>query len=113
MAPGRILETITGVILITVLAVSPAAGLSKKPPEPAYIPGQVVVRFHESVDSVRSAEIVDTEGARIKTILKRTGLHLVLLPEGRSVEEAVARFLKYPEVLSAEPNYRAELLENK
>jgi len=113
MIPGRVLKTIAGAVLVTVLGVSPATALSRKPPEPSYIPGQVVVRFHESVDSARSAEIVEKEGARIKTVLKRTGLHLVLLPEGRSVEEAVARFLKYPEVLSAEPNYRAELLENK
>ncbi len=112
MAPGRMLETIAGAVLITVLAVSPAAGLSRKPPKPSYIPGQVVVRFHESVDSGRSAEIVEAEGARIKTVLKRTGLHLVLLPEGMEVEEAVERFLRYSEVLSAEPNYRAELLEN-
>jgi len=113
MIPGRILKTITGAVLVTVLGVSPAAALSRKPPEPSYIQGQVIVRFHESVDNARSAEIVEIEGARIKNVLKRTGLHLVLLPEGRSVEEAVERFLTYPEVLSAEPNYRAELLENK
>ena len=112
MIPGRVLKTIAGAVLVTVLGVSPAAALSRKPPAPSYIPGQVVVRFHESVDSARSTEIVEAEGAHIKSVLKRTGLHLILLPEGRSVEEAVERFLTYPEVLSAEPNYRAELLEN-
>ena len=113
MTPGRVLESIAGAVLAAVFAVNPAAGLSHKPPEPSYVPGQVVIRFHQSVDSARSAEIVEIEGASIKAVLKRTGLHLVLLPEGRSVEEAVERFLTYPEVLSAEPNYRVELLENK
>jgi thermitase len=106
------MQTTAGVILVLILAASHSIALSRKPPEPSYIPGQVVVRFHESVDSARSIEIVEAEGARIKNILKRTGLHLVLIPDGRSVEEAVKRFLTYPEVLSAEPNYRAELLEN-
>ena len=113
MSPGKTIKSLTGAVMIAFLVASLATALSRKPPEPSYIPGQVVVRFHESVDKARSAEIVEIEGARIKNVLKRTGLHLVLLPEGRSVEEAVARFLKYPEVLSAEPNYRAELLENK
>lgn len=100
-------------IIILAITAGDSWGMSRKPPEPSYIPGQVVVRFHESVDSARSAEIIETEGARIKTVLKRTGLHLVLLPEGRSVEEAVERFLEYPEVLSAEPNYRVERLEDQ
>jgi hypothetical protein len=99
--------------LVLVIGVMPAGGMSRKPPEPAYVPGQIVLKFHGSVDNARSVEIVEAEGASIKTVLKRTGLHLVLLPEGRSVEEAVERFLTYPEVLSAEPDYRAELLENK
>jgi hypothetical protein len=100
-------------VIILAIAVSDSWGMSRKPPEPAYVSGQIVVRFHESVDSIRSAEIVEKEGARIKTVLKRTGLHLIILPEGRSVEEAVERFGRYPEVLSAEPDYRAERLEDQ
>jgi hypothetical protein len=104
---------LSALVAVLVIGVMPAGGMSRKPPEPSYVPGQIVVKFNESVDSARSMEIVEAEGGSIKTVLKRTGLHLVLLPEGRSVEEAVERFQRYPEVLSAEPNYRAELLENK
>jgi hypothetical protein len=113
MVQEKVLETIAKAVLVTVLAVSPAVGLSRKPPEPAHVPGQIVVIFHESVDSARSTEIIETEGARIKTILKRTGLHLILLPDGMEVEKAVERFRGYPEVLSAEPNYRAQRLEDQ
>lgn len=101
-------------ILTVVISVSvPGLAMSRKPPEQAYVPGQIVVRFHDSVDSARSTEIVKGEGASIKTVLRRTGLHLILLPEGMEVEEAIERFLRYPEVLSAEPDYRAERLGDK
>jgi len=101
------------VLLISGMATTPSWGFSRKPPEPAYVPGQILVRFHETADRSTSAEIVKSEGARIQAVLKRTGVHLILLPEGLPVEEAVARFLKHPEVLSAEPNYRVELLEDQ
>lgn len=113
MAPGRLLQAIAGAGLVMVFLAGPAAGLSRKPAEPSYVPGEVVVRFHDSVDSARSNEIVEAEGARTKTILKRTGVHLILLPKGMEVDRAVERFQGYPEVLSAEPNYRAERLEEQ
>jgi hypothetical protein len=108
MSSGKIIKSLIGAVMIAFLAASPAATLSRKPPEPSYTPGQVVLRFQESVDSARSLEIVEAEGASIKTVLKRTRLHLVLL-----VEEAVERFRRYPEVLSAEPDYRARRLEEQ
>jgi len=101
------------ILLICGLGISPLSGFSRKPPEPSYVPGQVILKFHDTVDSARSAGIVGLEGCRIKTVLKRTGLHIVLLPEGRSVEEALERFRKYPEVLWAEPDYRAQRLEDQ
>ncbi len=101
------------VLLLTAALAASGQSMSRKPPEPAYVPGQVILKFHEGVSQDRSARIVAMEGCRIKTVLRRTGLHLVLLPEGLEVEDAVERFLGYPEVLSAEPNYRAEFLEDK
>jgi len=101
-------------LLLTLSVVTvPSWGLARKPPDPAYVPGQVLVRFYETVDPARSAEIVKAEGARVQAVLERTGVYLILLPEGLPVEEAVGRFLRHPEVLSAEPNYRPELLENR
>ena len=101
------------VLLISGMATIPSWGFSRKPPEPTYVPGQILVRFNETVDRSTSAEIVKSEGASIQAVLKRTGVHLILLPEGLPVEEAVVRFLKHPEILSAEPNYRVELLEGQ
>ena len=104
---------LAGIILLSMLAATNTSGLSRKPAEPPYVPGRIVIKFHEDTSSIRAAEIVESEGASIKTVLKRTRLHLVILPEGMSVEEAAGRFLRYPEVVSAEPDYRAERLEDQ
>jgi hypothetical protein len=113
MVPTRIFKGVAGLLTVALLAVSPVQAMSRKPPEPAFIPGRIIVSFHESVSDARSAEIVQGEGAVIKSVLERTRLYLILLPEGMEVGEAVERFLKYPEVLSAEPDYRAGRLEDK
>jgi hypothetical protein len=54
MSSGKIIKSLIGAVMIAFLAASPAATLSRKPPEPSYTPGQVVLRFQESVDSARS-----------------------------------------------------------
>jgi subtilisin family serine protease len=70
-----------------------------------YVPGEVVVRFRagttadERVSTLASAEGQLVEG------LGLAGATLVRLPEGASVEEAVAELESDPDVLYAEPNY--------
>ena len=91
----------------------PASGMARTPPEPPYVPGQVLVKFHEDIGRERIADIVQKEGGKIKSVLGRTGIHLVILPEGTDVMEAVGRFAAYPEVRYAEPNFRAEPLKEQ
>jgi len=88
-------------------------GLSRKPLGPTYVQGQVVIKFQEGVISERAIEIIEGEGCGIKKVLKRTGLHLVDLPDGMDVPQALERFKIYPEILYVEPDYRVELLEEK
>jgi hypothetical protein len=107
-----ILQLVLAAVLSLVLA-SSTFGMTRKPPESAIVPGQVVLEFREEVSSSRAIEIIEAEGAHLKMVLKRTGLHLVVLPEGLKVEEAIERFLKYPEILSAEPDYQVERLEHR
>jgi hypothetical protein len=106
MAFRRVLETIAGAVLISVLMISPVIGMSQKPPEPSYIQGQVVLKFRGDVSQERIMEIVAAEGGTVIKVLKRSGLHLVSLPVDRKVLPAVDSFSRYPEVLSAEPNYQ-------
>lgn len=101
----------SGAIIVFMVALAP--GMSKKPAEPSYVPGQVVLKFREGITSVKAAEIVKKEGALIGNFLERTRLCLVILPEGMKVDDAVVIFSAYPEVISAEPNFRVRRLEGR
>ncbi len=102
-----------GVVCVLALAVGPAVGMSRIPPEPAYVPGQVVVKFQEGVSRERIEQIVAAENGTVEKVLARSGLHLVRLEQGQDVMDAVASFGEYPEVQYAEPNYIAEPLEGR
>jgi len=106
MVPGMGLKAMAGVVLLTVLAASPAVGLSRKPSEPSYVPGQVILKFQDDVSRERAMDIIAAEGCTVMKVLKRSGLHLVTLPADRKVLSAVDSFSAYPEVLYAEPNYQ-------
>jgi len=99
------------ILVIITSWVHPTMGMSRKPQEPPYLEGQVVVRFQDGITGERIAEIVEMEQCSLKSVLKRTRVHLVLLPDGMDVKEALARFESYPEVLSVEPNYTAQSQE--
>ena len=101
------------VLLIGSVVVSLSWGFSRKPPQPDYIPGRVVMKFVEGVGPERAAAIIEGERCSVERALKRTGLHLVKLPDGMDVPEAIERFKAYSEVLYVEPDYRVELLEEK
>jgi len=99
--------------LFLLVFAEPVSGMARKPEEQRFVPGQVLVKFQENVPQDRIVEIVQGEGGTIKSIIGRTGIHLVVLPEGVEVMEAVDRFSVYPEVRYAEPNYRTSPLEEK
>ena len=97
-------------LLVSVLSV-PVFGMGRRPPEPAYVPGQILVRFHADIGREQADDIVREEGGETRSILGRTGVYLVVLPEGTDVMEAADRFSARPEVRYAEPNFRVEKLE--
>lgn len=100
-------------ILFPIILAATVSGMSRKPADLPYAPGEVLVKFHDHVESEKAAEIVREEGGKVQRILGPTGVYLVTLPEGADVMEAVERFLQRPEVSYAEPNYRARRLEEK
>ena len=102
-----------GIVCVLALAVDPAVAMSRKPPEPAYVPGQVVVKFQEGVSRERIGQIVAAENGTVEKVLARSGLHLVYIGPDRDVMDAVTSFGEYPEVQYAEPNYMAEPLEGR
>ena len=105
--------TLYWIAILLVLTAGDSWGMSRKPPQPDYIPGRVVMKFVEGVGPERAAAIIEGERCSVERALKRTGLHLVKLPDGMDVPEAIERFKAYSEVLYVEPDYRVELLEEK
>jgi hypothetical protein len=99
--------------VISLVLAAAVSGMSRKPPAPPYAPGEILVKFQDSVDSERAADIIRQEGGTIQRILGQTAVYLVTLPEGTDVMEAVERFSRYQEVRYAEPNYHLTPLEKK
>ena len=99
------------VSLIIAAVTSLSWGFSHKPPEPAFVPGRVIVKFHAEVSPDRITSIVEQEGGTVKSVLASTGVHIIVLPEDADVSDAVDRFTAYPEVQYAEPVKKATPLE--
>ncbi|HYP28894.1 MAG TPA: S8 family peptidase [Blastocatellia bacterium] len=93
-------------------------GLSR----PRYVPGQILVKLRDDLDSASSIEqvadrMLPIRGARIESIdgderrgrREPGGLYLVQLDGSASVEDAIRRAQADPRVEYAEPNYLARL----
>jgi thermitase len=74
--------------------------------KPNYVPGEVMVRFRPGV---RGEAIAEPHAVVKGQVLRRfhivPGLEQVRLPKGMSVEEAVARYQRNPNVLHVHPSY--------
>jgi general secretion pathway protein D len=73
--------------------------------ENMYKQGEVLVKFKADTSQARIAEILSGEGTSIISPLEPEGLYLIRLKEGEDVRNAVKKFIRYPEVEYAEPNY--------
>lgn len=84
------------------VAASPAGSLE-------YVPGQILVKFKESVGSARRSQL--EAGAGVHKALTTLGprgrkdVHLLQLEAGMSVDNAVKKLRSSSDVVSAEPNY--------
>ncbi len=91
--------TSAGVLLAVALGVAgPVAG------EPAYRPGEVLVKFRPGAEAGRA---LARRGARLTQRVAPLGLERLELPAGVTVEAAVAALRRDPSVAYAEPNYLA------
>ncbi len=72
---------------------------------PAFVPGELIVRYKRGVDASERASATARAGVRLKQTLLVPGLELVDLAAGKSVKTEAARFEKEADVLYAEPNY--------
>lgn len=89
-------------ILCLVAAVAVAADDVRPAPAPAYVPGEILVKYRG--DAAVAQTLVT--GAVIRRLAPR-GLQRIRLPRGISVAQALARYRGDPAVAYAEPNYIA------
>jgi subtilisin family serine protease len=82
----------------------------KKPKPPREVPGEMLVKFHDNVSDADVAQAHQTSGAQeVWRFTSVPGLALVKLPEGKSVDDALAAYRSQPNVEYATPNYLRKL----
>ena len=76
------------------------------PPPADVVPGELLLKFKESVSEQRRQALLAEQGAQL--IRRRTpNLYHLRLPEGTDARRVIEWFAARPEVEFAEPNYRA------
>lgn len=75
-------------------------------PPTKYVPGQILVRFRQSISKQRAQAANAFVGSKVVREFRFVdNLQLVQLPTGTSVKQAIKYYRARPEVLYAEPNY--------
>jgi len=75
-----------------------------------YKQGEILVKFKPGVSSAGIRDINSSLGVNRKSTIGKTGIEIITIPAGRTVEEAVADFKNVPEVEFAQPDYRYHML---
>src|SRR5574341_1355765 len=76
-----------------------------------HVPGELLIRFSPGTSSSQAADKMNQMGVTHKREIKEIGVHVVKLPPGLSVEDAMARFSHRPGVEFVEPNYILHIAE--
>jgi len=89
---------------------APLAATEADPPQqdpraPAYVPGELLVKFRPEVRNQAAAVYEEWFGISIRRTFAINGYQLVKLPPGVDIEEALELYLEDPDVEHAEPNY--------
>jgi hypothetical protein len=96
-------------LALSLAMASVTVGCGQAAQPPAYVEGELLVKFRAGVSMERMAEIHRTMGNRPAEHWPRTRWSRVLLQDGVSVPEALQQYLSLPEVEAAEPNYTRQL----
>src|SRR5262245_41241744 len=113
----RIVLSVINLALISSLAVSSVSAQGGDGPESSeaplaeHVPGEVLIRFSPGVSSSQAADKLKEMDVTDKREIPVIGVHVVKLPPGLSVEDAIARFKRRPGVEFVEPNYILHIAE--
>ncbi len=78
-----------------------------------YVEGEVLVKFKKEVTNSTANQILSKYGMTVKESFKQIDVHLVKLPVGMTVEEAINSLRKHPEIEYVEPNYILKVQVNQ
>lgn len=106
----RIWLTLSLVILTPIIGPSAAAQISQTETSEEYelaahVPGELLIRFSPGMSASQTASQMADMGVNHKQDIPRINVHVVKLPPGLSVEQAIERFSHRPGVEFVEPNY--------
>jgi len=100
---------IIAALCIMAAASAPAAADADRPKQdpsyPAFVPGELLVKFRPGARSEASAEYQQWFNISTRRTFAINGYQHVKLPEGISVDEALELYIEDPDVEHAEPNY--------
>jgi thermitase len=78
---------------------------SQQAQDQSYIPGQILVKFHEGVSQEEAHTLHDRLGSTILVHYQKLNIDLVKIKSGLTVEEAIKLYQEDSRVAYAEPNY--------
>jgi len=70
-----------------------------------YVPGEILVKFKVSATKASIRGLHAHTRSKQKKVFKKLKIHLIKLPEGTGIEEALQLYQQDPDVEYAEPNY--------
>lgn len=108
---ARRLRSILSILLLLSFIVSSAKAQNPQlePSEDnelaAHVPEELLIRFSPGMSSSQAADHMAEMGVIHKRDIPHIGVHLVKLPPNLSVEQAIEKFSRRPDVEFVEPNY--------
>ena len=101
-----------GAAIAVTLAVWLVAASGQQPAPSAYVPGDLIVKFRPAASQSRRTAALTARGARVIRTFGAFDLHHVSIPQGQTVEQAIAALQANPDVEFAQPNYTRHIVQS-